>query len=80
MMVQDADRLDIGAIGIAEHSIILKIERYDPKNSSNTSMTKEEYKRMMLNNKSFLRKAAVKDKMNTETGKKIAQRHQYGRF
>jgi hypothetical protein len=49
-------------------------------NSSNTSMTKEEYKKWCSNNKSFLRKAAVKDKMNTETGKKIAQRHQYGRF
>jgi uncharacterized protein len=41
-------------------------------------MTKEEYKKNDFNDQSFLREITLKDKMNTATGKQIAQeRHRY---
>jgi len=83
-VVQDADRLDaIGAIGIARafnYGGFKNRTLYDPKIAPNSSMTKEEYKK---NNSPTLnhfceKLLLLKDKMNTETGKQIAQeRHRY---
>ena len=83
-VVQDADRLDaIGAIGIARTFNYGGFENrtlYDPEIAPNSSMTKEEYK----NNESptlnhfYEKLLLLKDKMNTATGKQIAQeRHRY---
>jgi uncharacterized protein len=83
-IVQDADRLDaIGAIGIARtfnYGGFKNRMLYDPKTAPNSNMTKEEYK----NNDSptlnhfYEKLLLLKDKMNTETGKQIAQeRHRY---
>lgn len=83
-IVQDADRLDaIGAIGIARtfnYGGFKNRALYNPEIPFNANMTKEEYK---VNNhptiNHFYEKLLLlKDRMNTETGKKIAQeRHQY---
>ena len=83
-IVQDADRLDaIGAIGIARtfnYGGFKNRTLYDPEIAPNSSMTKEEYK----NNESptlnhfYEKLLLLKDKMNTKTGKQIAQeRHRY---
>ena len=83
-IVQDADRLDaIGAIGIARtfnYGGFKNRTLYDPEIAPNSSMTKEEYK----NNESptlnhfYEKLLLLKDKMNTATGKQIAQeRHRY---
>ena len=83
-VVQDADRLDaIGAIGIARtfnYGGFKNRTLYDPEIAPNSSMTKEEYK----NNESptlnhfYEKLLLLKDKMNTQTGKQIAQeRHRY---
>ncbi len=83
-IVQDADRLDaIGAIGIARtfnYGGFKNRTLYNPEIAPNSSMTKEEYK----NNESptlnhfYEKLLLLKDKMNTATGKQIAQeRHRY---
>ncbi|MGZ9677268.1 HD domain-containing protein [Flavobacterium sp. GNP001] len=83
-IVQDADRLDaIGAIGIARtfnYGGFKNRTLYDPEIAPKTTMSKDEYK----NNDSptinhfYEKLLLLKEKMNTETGKQIAQqRHKY---
>ena len=83
-VVQDADRLDgIGAIGIArtftygghKGRVI-----YDPTIPPNLAMTKEEYKNSNAPtiNHFYEKLLLLKDLMNTETGRAMAQnRHEY---
>lgn len=83
-VIQDADRLDaIGAIGISRtfnYGGFKNREIYNPEIKPNLNMTKEEYKNSnapTLNHfyeKLFL----LKDKMNTEMGKSLAEhRHKF---
>ncbi|AWM13492.1 phosphohydrolase [Flavobacterium sediminis] len=83
-IVQDADRLDaIGAIGIARtfnYGGFKNRPMYDPAIAPKMNMTKEEYKKSnapTLNH--FYEKLLIlQDKMNTETGKKMAkERHRF---
>lgn len=83
-IVQDADRLDaIGAIGIARtfnYGGFKNRTLYDPQIDPNMSMTKEEYKNSQAPtiNHFYEKLLLLKDKMNTASGKKIAEeRHRY---
>lgn len=83
-VIQDADRLDaIGAVGVARcfnYGGFKNRELYNPEIPPNLKMTKEEYKKSTAPtiNHFYEKLLLLKDKMNTTTGKKIAeQRHAY---
>ena len=83
-VVQDADRLDaLGAIGIARtfnYGGFKNREIYNPDVKPDLNMTKEQYKNSTAPtiNHFYEKLLLLKDRLNTETGKKIAeQRHQF---
>ena len=83
-VVQDADRIDaLGAIGIARtfnYGGFKGRSLYDPAIPPNLNMTKEEYKASSAPtvNHFYEKLFLLKDRMNTTTGKKLAEkRHQF---
>jgi len=83
-VIQDADRLDaIGAIGIARcfnYGGFKNRPLYNPEIEPNLNLTKEEYKKSNSPtiNHFYEKLLLLKNRMNTVTGKKIAEeRHQY---
>jgi len=83
-VVQDADRLDaMGAIGIARtfsYGGFKGREIYNPDVPPNLNMTKEEYKNSASPsiNHFYEKLLLLKDKMNTATGRQLAeQRHDF---
>jgi uncharacterized protein len=87
-VIQDADRLDaMGAIGIARlfnYGGSKNRMLYDPNNKAKLNMSKKEYSNESINCKStsvnhfYEKLLLLKDKMNTNTGKSMAEhRHTY---